>query len=71
MPSKRIANRRVRLLAVNGQKGRQNMAEIYRALCIGSIALALLVRNEGFTLFTVVFTFPYWFEWICRKAGVK
>ena len=47
------------------------MAEIYRALCIGCIALALLARNEGFTLFTVVFTFPYWFEWICRKAGVK
>lgn len=53
------------------KKGRQNMTEIYRALCIGAIALALLVRNEGFTLFTVVFTFPYWFEWICRKAGVK
>lgn len=47
------------------------MAEIYRALCIASIGLTLYCRNEAVTLFTLVFTAPYWFEWICRKAGVK
>ena len=47
------------------------MAEIYRALCIGCIGLTIYCKSEAVTLFTIVFTFPYWFEWICRKAGVK
>lgn len=47
------------------------MAEIYRALCIGCIGLTIYCKNEAVTLFTIVFTFPYWFEWICSKAGVK
>ncbi len=52
------------------EKGR-NMAEIYRVFCIGFVLLAFYARNEAFTLFTVIFTAPYWFEWICRKIGVK
>ncbi len=47
------------------------MGDIYKAFCIGCIGLTIYCKNEAVTLFTLVFTAPYWFEWICRKAGVK